>query len=139
MQKLDIHERWVCGERVSSHNEKEYQELLKYCRAKNKRLGYGDDEKNWEQEQYERERRLIKQREKMNYNKKNNNDEIMPADEDQSVATPNEKAEEVLPVDLQAKLDALQEEVRTKLALKHLHHLHLWCSQLLIAFHRGWG
>ena len=48
-------------------------DLLKYYRAKNKRLGYGDDEKNWEQEQYERERRLIKQREKMNYNKKNNN------------------------------------------------------------------
>ena len=50
-------ERWVCGERVNSLNEKEYQELLKYYRAKNKRLGYGDDEKNWEQEQYERERR----------------------------------------------------------------------------------
>ena len=49
------------------------KDLLKYYRAKNKRLGYGDDEKNWEQEQYERERRLIKQREKMNYNKKNNN------------------------------------------------------------------
>lgn len=46
------------------------------------------------------------------------NDEIMPADEDQSVAMPNEKTEEVLPVDLQAKLDALQEEVRTKLALE---------------------
>ena len=58
---------------MNSLNEKEYQELLKYYRAKNKRLGYGDDEKNWEQEQYERERRLIKQREKMNYNKKNNN------------------------------------------------------------------
>lgn len=73
LQKLDKNERWVCGERVSSLNEKEYQELLKYYRMKNKRLGYGDDEKNWEQEQYERERRLIKQREKMNYKNKNNN------------------------------------------------------------------
>ena len=51
-QTLDKNERWVCGERVSSLNEKEYQDLLKYYRAKNKKLGYGDDEKNWEQEQY---------------------------------------------------------------------------------------
>jgi hypothetical protein len=73
LHKLDKNERWVCGERISADNEVEYQELLKYYRAKNKRLGYGDDEKNWEQEQYERERRLIKQREKMNYKNKNNN------------------------------------------------------------------
>ena len=30
LQKLDKHERWVCGERVSSLNEKEYQDLLKH-------------------------------------------------------------------------------------------------------------
>lgn len=65
LQKLDEEIRWVNGEKVDiSKGEEEYYELLKWHRAKNKRLGYGNDSKNWEQKRYENSKRnlLTKQR-----------------------------------------------------------------------------
>ncbi|AXH77798.1 MAG: replication initiator protein [Microviridae sp.] len=65
LQKLDKNERWVCGSRVDMSREPiQYYELLKYHRERNARLGYGNDEKNWEQHKYEEQRRnlLIKKR-----------------------------------------------------------------------------
>jgi hypothetical protein len=65
LQKLDQEIRWVNGEKVDiSNGEEDYYKLLEWHRAKNKRLGYGDDSKNWEQKRYENSRRnlLVKQR-----------------------------------------------------------------------------
>lgn len=60
IEKLDKAERWVCGEKIDvSKGDKEYYKLLEYHRVRNKRLGYGDDAKNWEQKKYENERRNL--------------------------------------------------------------------------------
>jgi hypothetical protein len=60
LQKLDKNERWICGEKVDlNKGEEEYYKLLEYYREKNKRLGYGDDAKNWDLKRYENERRNI--------------------------------------------------------------------------------
>lgn len=66
LDKLDKQERWVGGVKVDiSNGEEEYYKLLKRMRIKNKRLGYGDDEKNWETKKYESERRNIKKKERI--------------------------------------------------------------------------
>ncbi len=66
MQKLDKEERYVNGIKVDiSKNEDEYFKLLKQERQKNKRLGYGDDAKNWELKRYENERRNLKKKERI--------------------------------------------------------------------------
>lgn len=63
IQKLDKNERWVCGERVSVVNtDEEYYKILEYHRSRNIRLGYGDGAKDWDREVYERERRIIIQK-----------------------------------------------------------------------------
>lgn len=63
LQKLDKQERYVLGTKVSiKDNEDEYLRAVKYARKTNTELGYGDDSKNYEQEQYERELRIIKQK-----------------------------------------------------------------------------
>lgn len=62
IQKLEKKERWVCGERVdvsTPKGEENYKKLVEYYREKNKRLGYGNDEKNWDREIYERNRREL--------------------------------------------------------------------------------
>jgi len=61
LKKLDEEIRYVGGEKIDiSKGEEEYYKTLEYYRKKNKRLGYGDDQKNWEQKKYENERRNIK-------------------------------------------------------------------------------
>ena len=61
LQKLDKQERWILGERIDiSQGENDYYETLEWYRAKNKRLGYGDDSKNWDRIKYENERRKLK-------------------------------------------------------------------------------
>lgn len=61
LQRLDKLERWVCGEKVSiKENEKAYEKLLIWHQRINKKLGYGDGERTWEQEEYERQRRNLK-------------------------------------------------------------------------------
>lgn len=61
LQKLDENIRWVNGIKIDiSKGEEEYYKVLKEEQAKNKRLGYGDNSKNWELIKYERERRNLK-------------------------------------------------------------------------------
>lgn len=58
LQLLDKNERWVCGVKIDvSKGNENYLKTLKYYRSKNKRLGYGSDEKNWQLEEYEKQRR----------------------------------------------------------------------------------
>ena len=66
IEKLDKQERWVDGEKVDiSIDDKEYFKLLDEKRKKNKRLGYGNNEINWERKKYEQERRNIKRMERV--------------------------------------------------------------------------
>ena len=61
IQKLNKEERWILGQKIDiSKTETEYYKALNEARNKNKRLGYGDDQINWERKQYENERRKIK-------------------------------------------------------------------------------
>ncbi len=65
LQKLDEEVRYVNGEKIDiSNGEEDYYKVLEWHRDKNRRLGYGDDSKNWEQKRYENSRRnlLVKQR-----------------------------------------------------------------------------
>lgn len=53
MNMLDEETRYVMGEKVDiSKGEEEFDELQKIYRIKNKRLGYGDDSKEWRVEEY---------------------------------------------------------------------------------------
>lgn len=70
IEKLDKKERWVCGEKVDiSKGEEEYYKIVEYYREKNKRLGYGNDEKNWERKRYENDRRNLMILERIKNNK----------------------------------------------------------------------
>ena len=61
INKLDKEERYICGEKINiKENEDNYYKTLEYYRIINKRLGYGDNQKNWELKRYENERRNIK-------------------------------------------------------------------------------
>jgi hypothetical protein len=61
LKKLDEEIRYVCGIKIDiSKTDKEYYRALEWYRQKNKRLGYGDNSKNWELKRYENERRNIK-------------------------------------------------------------------------------
>lgn len=61
LQKLDEEVRYVNGRKVDiSKGEEGYYRVLAEERAKNKRLGYGNDEINWEKRKYENERRNLK-------------------------------------------------------------------------------
>lgn len=65
INKLDQNIRYVMGEKIDiGENEKIYEETLKYYQDKNKRLGYGDDSKDWSKEQYKEQRKLLKRTEK---------------------------------------------------------------------------
>lgn len=66
IEKLDKEERYVLGQKIKvSENDKEYYEALEYARAKNSRLGYGNNEINWNKKMYENEKRNIKFRERI--------------------------------------------------------------------------
>lgn len=66
LQKLDKEERWVDGSKVSTKNGlTEYNNLLKQARKKNAQLGYGNDEKDWNQIAYENQLREIKIRKRL--------------------------------------------------------------------------
>ena len=63
---LDKQERWVCGERVDiSQGDREYYNLLEYYRERNTRLGYGTGERDWKRYEYEKQQRLLKQKERI--------------------------------------------------------------------------
>ena len=60
LEKLDKEERYILGNKISVKNgNKEYLRLLKVAREKNIRLGYGNDEKNWDLIEYEKQRREL--------------------------------------------------------------------------------
>lgn len=60
LQKLDQKIRWVDGTKISiAKDYTAYDKTLQQARAKNKRLGYGNDEINWERKQYENQRRQL--------------------------------------------------------------------------------
>lgn len=74
LEKLDKNERWICGEKIKADNLKEYNELLKWYREINKKLGYGSDEKNWNREQYElNQRKIMYEKRKNNIQRNNSN------------------------------------------------------------------
>lgn len=60
INKLNAMVRYVGGEKVDiSKSEEGYYKLLKYWRGVNGRLGYGDDKINWSRKRYEREKRNL--------------------------------------------------------------------------------
>lgn len=66
LNRLDEQVRWVGGEKIDvSENDIAYWNAVEHYRQKNKRLGYGDDSKNWEQKRYENEQRRMKQKERI--------------------------------------------------------------------------
>lgn len=77
LQRLDKQERFVLGTKIDvSKNMKEYFSALEEARKKNIRLGYGSYHKDEQQQEYEKQLRIIKQEtRKMNNNNKKNKDE----------------------------------------------------------------
>jgi protein required for attachment to host cells len=66
LEKLDEETRYVNGVKVDiSKGEEEYHKTVEYYRVLNKRLGYGDNEINWERKRYENERRNLKKMERL--------------------------------------------------------------------------
>lgn len=60
IEKLDKQERWVMGQKVSIKNgDKQYYQMLQHARKINRRLGYGNDEKDWSRINYENTRRKM--------------------------------------------------------------------------------
>ena len=67
---LDKQTRYVNGIKIDvSENENDYYNVLKQARKLNKQLGYGDDTKDWDKQQYERHLRNLKRIERLNKNK----------------------------------------------------------------------
>lgn len=72
INKLNENVRYVMGNKIDvSKGYDEYLKALKYAQYLNRNKGYGGENITWEEEQYEREMRMVKQNERMN-NKKNN-------------------------------------------------------------------
>ncbi len=66
IEKIDKEERWVDGKRVSvKEGDEDYYKMLREARKKSKRMGYGDNEIDWERRRYENERRNIKKKEEI--------------------------------------------------------------------------
>lgn len=66
LNTLDKQERWVLGQRINiSQGDNKYYQALKEAQQKNKRLGYGNDEKNWERKNYENQLRQMKINERL--------------------------------------------------------------------------
>lgn len=61
IKKLDKNIRYVLGKKIDiSQGEENYYKILKYAQEKNQRLGYGNNEINWNKKRYENERRNLK-------------------------------------------------------------------------------
>lgn len=60
LEKLDKEIRFVNGKEIDiSKGEEEYYKVLEKAREESKKLGYGDDTKNWQRKAYEEERRIM--------------------------------------------------------------------------------
>ena len=57
LHMLDKNERYIMGEKIDiSDGDNDYYAILEEAREKNKRLGYGDDSKDWSKEEYQKKR-----------------------------------------------------------------------------------
>lgn len=69
LQKLDKDERWVNGIKIikasTEEGNKTYENIRERERRKNNRLGYGNDEINWDRKIYERNRRNLIMKERI--------------------------------------------------------------------------
>lgn len=66
IQKLEEKVRYVNGVKIDiSDGEENYYKALMIARQQNRRLGYGNDEKNWDRIKYERERRNMLYKERL--------------------------------------------------------------------------
>lgn len=68
IEKLDKKERWVMGVKIdisTAKGEQEYHNALKHAQKINKQLGYGNDQITWEQREYEKQLRILKQQERL--------------------------------------------------------------------------
>lgn len=74
IEKLDKQEIWVMGEKIDISTEdglKTYYNILNFYQEKNKRLGYGSDEKEWNKKDYNvtikklKEQKMIEERKKI--------------------------------------------------------------------------
>lgn len=62
IKKINKEERYILGKKIkinTEQGEENYWKLLKVAQEKNKRLGYGSDEINWDRKIYEIERRRL--------------------------------------------------------------------------------
>ena len=66
VQKLDKNLRYVLGQKVdisTTEGENDYFRMLREAQIKNLKMGYNGGEENWEEREYEIERRKLKQKE----------------------------------------------------------------------------
>lgn len=78
IEKIEKKTRYICGEKIdisTEEGEKKFEELQKYYRNMNKRLGYGNDEATYDEKEYRRILDLInlnkyKNKSKIKINKK---------------------------------------------------------------------
>lgn len=61
LHKLDKNTRWIGGTEIKADDHKAYYGLIKHYREKSKKLGYGDDKRNYDEEEYEKRRRELMQ------------------------------------------------------------------------------
>lgn len=81
IEKLDKQERWICGEKIDiSKGLEDYYKMLEYYREKNLRLGFGNDEKNWNLIRYENQQRNLKKLERIKTEERKNKIKIEPED-----------------------------------------------------------
>lgn len=77
MEKLDKGERWVDG--AMTKDEDAYWRMLKEARSKNKRLGYGNNERDWDRKKYENDRRNMMHNERVKMKKEQATDKMWEA------------------------------------------------------------
>lgn len=69
IRRLDEGVRWIMGEKLDAYDEEQIKQTLEYYRRINKELGYNDDSKNWDEQEYKNRINRLKYLKKIN-NKK---------------------------------------------------------------------
>lgn len=59
LHTLNKNERYIMGEKIKADDIESYFKLIRHYREINTKMGYGNDEKDWNREQYERTQRII--------------------------------------------------------------------------------
>lgn len=70
---LDKNEMFVCGERVDADDEIELNRIRDFYRNKNRRLGYGNNEKEWDRDEYLQNKNKLNMINKYTINRINEN------------------------------------------------------------------